>query len=161
MVVLTIVRAGQSADLDRLTAIWFERWCDAHLAIVPAALTRVRTLGSFRDRLTAGLDQVRVAERDGVVVGFVMFKHDEIYQCYVAPEARGSDVAGALMDDAEATLSERGVKTAWLACAIGNDRAARFYETRGWRRAATVTYEADTSEGPFPLDNWRYEKALG
>ena len=27
------------------------------------------------------------------------------------------------------------VEVAWLACAIGNDRAARFYEKSGWRRA--------------------------
>ena len=25
-------------------------------------------------------------------------------------------------------LSKGGVDTAWLACAVGNDRAARFYE---------------------------------
>jgi hypothetical protein len=26
-------------------------------------------------------------------------------------------------------------QTTYLACAIGNDRAARFYEKRGWQRA--------------------------
>jgi hypothetical protein len=36
------------------------------------------------------------------------------------------------------------VKTVWLACAIGNDRAARFSEKSGWRRAVIVAYDADT-----------------
>jgi hypothetical protein len=30
-----------------------------------------------------------------------------------------------LIADAEARLAEAGIATAWLACAIGNDRAAR------------------------------------
>jgi ribosomal protein S18 acetylase RimI-like enzyme len=89
-----------------------------------------------------------------------MLKGDELYQFYVAAEARGSGVAAELMDDAERQLAAGGVSTAWLACAIGNERAARFYEKRGWRRVATMTYEAETSEGPFPIDNWRYEKDL-
>jgi ribosomal protein S18 acetylase RimI-like enzyme len=154
------IRSANASDLDRLAHIWHDGWRDAHLAIVPAALARLRTYDSFRERLSAALTQVRVAEHDAATAGFVMFKDDEVYQFYVAAEARGSGIAGTLMDDAEAQLASRGVKTAWLACAIGNARAARFYEKRGWRRAATVTYLAETSAGPFPIENWRYEKAL-
>jgi ribosomal protein S18 acetylase RimI-like enzyme len=157
---MTTVRAAQAADLDRLAQIWHDGWRDAHLAIVPAALTRLRTLDNFRDRLAAALADVRVATRDGDIAGFVMFKGDEVYQFYVAAGARGTGVAGTLMDDAERELAARGVAIAWLACAIGNDRAARFYEKRGWRRAATVTYQAETSAGPFAIENWRYEKSL-
>ena len=87
-------------------------------------------------------------------------KDDELYQFYVAAPARGTGVAAALMHDAEQRLVERGVSTAWLACAIGNARAARFYEKCGWRLAATVTSPLDTPAGIFPLDVWRYEKRL-
>ncbi|MDZ5695843.1 GNAT family N-acetyltransferase [Chelativorans sp. M5D2P16] len=76
------------------------------------------------------------------------------------PEARGSGVAAALIADAEARLAGSGVETAWLACAIGNERAARFYEKSGWRLAGTVVNQAETSTGPFPLEVWRYEKRL-
>ncbi len=157
---MVTIRPARESDLDRLAQIWHDGWRDAHLAIVPETLARLRTYESFRERLSAALDRVRVAERDGAIVGLVMFKDDEVYQFYVAADARGSEVAGALMDDAEAQLASHGVKTAWLACAIGNARAARFYEKRGWRRAATVTYQAETSAGPFPIENWRYEKVL-
>ena len=74
--------------------------------------------------------------------------------------ARGSGVAAALIDDAEARLAASGVDKAWLACAIGNQRAARFYEKCGWRRAASVVYPAETADGHIMLEVWRYEKTL-
>ena len=52
------------------------------------------------------------------------------------------------------------MRRAWLACAIGNDRAARFYEKCGWTRMGTMINEAETSRGPFSLEVWRYEKQL-
>jgi ribosomal protein S18 acetylase RimI-like enzyme len=87
-------------------------------------------------------------------------KGDELYQLFVSAPARGSGVAAALIADAEARLAEAGVETAWLACAIGNERAARFYEKSGWRRVGTMINYAETSDGVFPLEVWRYEKRL-
>jgi ribosomal protein S18 acetylase RimI-like enzyme len=157
---VTTIRPAGDVDLDRLARIWHDGWRDAHLAIVPEALARVRTLENFRERLAAALADVRVAITDGTIAGFFMLKGDELYQLYVAAEARGSGIAAELIDDAEAALAARGVGTAWLACAIGNDRAARFYEKRGWHRAATVVYQSETSAGSFPVETWRYEKSL-
>jgi len=65
-----------------------------------------------------------------------------------------------LMADGEARLSENGVATAWLACAIGNERAARFYEKSGCQRIGTMINQFKTSQGNFPLEVWRYEKSL-
>jgi GNAT superfamily N-acetyltransferase len=155
-----VIRAARAEDLDRLAQIWYEGWRDGHLAIVPAALARLRTLDNFRERLAAALTETHVAAAGEHPIAFVIFKDDEVYQFFVAAEARGTGVAAALLDHAERHLASRGVTTAWLACAIGNDRAARFYEKRGWRRVATITYQAETSEGPFPIENWRYEKEL-
>ncbi len=77
-----------------------------------------------------------------------------------AHQARGSGAAAALMADAEARLAKSGVETAWLACAIGNHRAARFYEKCGWCRVGVVTYQAETATGYFPLRVWHYEKRV-
>ena len=96
----------------------------------------------------------------GAAVGFYIIKDDELYQLYVSAQSRGSGVAAALIADAEARLSEAGVGMAWLACAIGNGRAARFYEKCGWHRAGTMDYRAETSTGEFVLRVWRYEKPL-
>ena len=98
---------------------------------------------------------------EGAPSGFSMLKGDELYQFYVGREARGSRIAAALLADAEARLAGRGVAAAWLACGIGNDRAARFYETCGWVRARTQVNRLETPEGAFEFEVWRYEKGVG
>jgi len=71
------VRAAEEAELDALAALWRSSWLDAHAAIVPASLTRLRTLVSFRDRLGAALPRLRVAGPRGAPLGFHLVKDDE------------------------------------------------------------------------------------
>ena len=49
------VRAADASEIDQLARVWFDSWRDAHAAIVPGELTRLRTLDSFRQRLLAYL----------------------------------------------------------------------------------------------------------
>lgn len=154
------VRAAGQGEIDHLAQLWYDGWRDSHEQIVPVELTRLRTLESFRDRLQAALPDIRVVGPFGAPLGFYIVKADELYQLFVTASSRGSGVAAALIDDAEAQLIAKGVETAWLACAIGNERAARFYEKRGWRRVGTMLNQAETSTGTFPLEVWRYEKLL-
>src|SRR5262249_53070175 len=123
-----IVRTAEEAEIDHLAIVWYDGWQDAHAQIVPAELKRLRTLESFRDRLRAAIRDTRVVGPPGAPVGFCIVKGDELYQLYVSAQARGSGFATALIADAEARLAKAGVRTAWLACAIGNERAAGFYE---------------------------------
>jgi GNAT superfamily N-acetyltransferase len=159
------VRPADESELDRLAQVWFDSWRDAHAAILPAELTKLRTLDSFRRRLGSYLPDLRAVGPRGAPVGFYILKGDELYQLFVAAEARGTGAAVALIDDAEARLAAKGVGVAWLACAIGNERAARFYEKRGWRRTGTVVTESEldvstSGAGGFRLEVWRYEKPL-
>lgn len=153
-------RPADPSETDVLARLWYDGWQDAHAAVLPAALARARTLESFAERMAAALADVRVIGPQGAPLGFSMLKGDELYQFYVASEARGAGIAAAMIADAEARLSARGVETAWLACAIGNARAARFYEKSGWYLARTMTSRLDTADGPFDLEVWRYEKRL-
>ena len=155
-----LIRDADESELDELAAVWHEAWRAGHEAIVPAELARRRTRERFRERLHAALAEVRVAGPIGAPVGFSMLKGDELYQLFVSAAARGTGVAAVLIADAETRLAARGVETAWLTCAIGNDRAARFYDKCGWRRTGTVTDELHTPEGPIYVDVWRYEKRL-
>ena len=101
-----------------------------------------------------------VAGPVGSPLGFCWVRGDELFQLFVHREARGTGVAQALMADGEARLAEAGVVTAWLACAIGNHRAARFYEKCGWAMVGVHPNVAETPEGPMTLEVWRYEKQL-
>lgn len=154
------LRTAEARDADRLARIWYDGWQDAHAAILPVELARLRTYESFRERLLERLRDTRVAELSGETVGFCIIKEDELYQLFVSATARGAGVAAALVTDAEARLRDAGVATAWLGCAIGNDRAARFYEKCGWSRLGEVVVTVETTQGPFDLKVWRYEKRL-
>ncbi|MGD9477614.1 GNAT family N-acetyltransferase [Shinella sp. G-2] len=154
------LRIPEASEIAALAKLWFDGWQDAHAAVMPAALTRLRTQESFVERLPAMLAQTRVAGDPGAPLGFCTLKHDELDQLFVAPAARGTGLAAALVADAERRLAAHGVATGWLACAIGNHRAARFYEKCGWHLAGTVAHRLETTEGPFDLEIWRYEKQL-
>jgi len=155
------VRDAKEYEVDALAKIWYDGWQDAHAAILPEELKRIRTLESFAERMSAALATVRVAGPSGAPVGFHMLKDDELYQLYVSAQSRGLGVAAALIADAERQLAGAGVETAWLACAIGNDRAARFYEKSGWRRVGNMINPLETPNGVLELEVWRYEKHLG
>jgi GNAT superfamily N-acetyltransferase len=157
---MTAVRTAEPSDLKPLARLWWSGWRDGHDGLLPEALTRLRTLESFEDRMAAALSKVRALGPVGAPLGFHLLKDDELYQFYLAAEARGTGAAAVLMADAEAGLAAAGVTVAWLACAIGNARAARFYEKSGWTLARVETVPTETSEGLFPLEVWRYEKRL-
>jgi len=154
-------RTAEATELDQLASIWHDGWQDAHARILPAELARHRTWESFRDRLQTSLADLRVVGPRGQPLGFCIIKGDELYQLYVAAGARGAGVAASLLADAEERLAALGVKTAWLACAIGNERAAKFYGKSGWHRVGDMTIQLPTRDGLFPLEVWRYEKNLG
>ena len=154
------MRDATVSELEKLAKLWFDGWQDAHARIVPEELARLRTLPSFEERLRAAWRRVRVADMAGVPVGFYILKSAELYQFYVSSAARGSGLAADMMADAEARLGMGGVHAAWLACAIGNERAARFYEKCGWLRTVTVTDDVEIPGGTFSLEVWRYEKLL-
>ena len=147
-------------QIPQIAEIWEAGWHEAHADIVPAELRRLRSTQSFLDRTGDNLTNTRVAHSADEVLGFCMVKDDELYQMYVSPQARGSGAAQALIADAEHRIRDAGHAVAWLACAVGNARAARFYEKTGWVNAGRQVVELDTSDGTFPLEVWRFEKPL-
>lgn len=154
------VRSAVESDIEPLAALWLDGWHDAHASLFPPEVGRHRTLELFRARLHAGLPTVRVVGEAGDPVGLCIVKGDELNQLYVASRARGTGAAAALVHDAESLIRASGADTAWLACAIGNDRAARFYEKCEWRRAGIVIIPIQSMDGDIPCEVWRYEKEL-
>lgn len=147
-------------DAPAIASLWHSGWHDAHANLVPESLVALRTPDSFLERARKHVPATTVAKSDERLTGFTMTTGDELFQLYVADEARGTGVAAALMLEAERQFAARDVTTAWLACAIGNDRAARFYEKRGWHLVGTMADELELVDGTFSLDVWRFEKAI-
>jgi GNAT superfamily N-acetyltransferase len=154
------LRPARQSEIKVLAALWYDGWQDAHARLLPVELARHRTLDSFRQRLQAALPDVRVVGPIGEPVGLCLIRDDELNQLYVAAKARGTGVAARLLADGESRIRLQGVETAWLACAIGNKRAARFYEKNDWHFVRNVVIQLETLDGLFPLEVWRYEKEL-
>ena len=71
------IRELEESDIDEVARLWHDGWRDGHLAIVPADLTRLRTLDSFRERLVALRPTIRVASDSGAIVGFCSVRGSE------------------------------------------------------------------------------------
>lgn len=154
------VRAAEAVDHNAIVRIWHYGWHEAHANHVPEALVMARSHADFADRLDAMMDRTRVIGTPGQPVGFCTIRADELMHLFVAHESRGIGIAQALLRDGEERLHEADIEVAWLACVIGNVRAARFYEKHGWMRVGDMEYFAETESGSVHLTEWRYEKRL-
>jgi len=151
------IRPALPTDAPRIAEVWGSAWRDGHLGHVPDELVAQRTPESFGTRSEAMIDRTFVAEVDGVVVGFVALKDDELDQLFVDAAARGTGVAKALLAEGARRLIEAGHEQPWLAVVTGNARARHFYEREGWRDAGPLAYEAPVDGGSVTIDCRRYE----
>ena len=107
------LEAARPGDIPALAALWNSGWHEAHAAIVPQALTRLRTPDSFATRTARHLPATRVARDAGRRLGFSMIRGNELYQLYAAPGARGGRHFGSRVVEARdgtlfISLGERG-----------------------------------------------------
>lgn len=155
----------QLADLDedyffQTIQTWENGWHETHSAIAPKELVALRTSESFLKRLRDNVANTRIGVTAGEVLGLCMTRDNELFQLYVSPKAHGQGVAQALLADAEIRLLDAGHEVAWLSCAVGNQRAARFYEKSGWKNVGIRTVNLDATQGISPFQVWRFEKRL-
>ncbi|MEV0157415.1 GNAT family N-acetyltransferase [Micromonospora sp. NPDC050686] len=141
-----VLRPARPDDAEAIAVLWHQGWRDGHAGHVPAELYRHRRLADFRDRVPPRLPATTVGTLGARVVGFVTVSDDEVEQVYVAGPARGTGVADTLLTTGERAVAER-FDIAWLAVAVGNTRARRFYARRGWHDAAALDYRAEAGTG--------------
>ena len=113
------VRPADAAEIDHLARLWYDSWHKTHAPLSPPELIRLRTLGSFRDRLETALPNVSVVGPVRAPLGFCALKDDELYQLFVSSEAhrlgrrcsvdrrRGSAARPAWRGDGLARLRDR------------------------------------------------------
>ena len=63
------IAAATRADIGPLAALWHDGWHEAHAALVPTALTALRTPAEFRARVTAHLGDTSVGWVNGEIAG--------------------------------------------------------------------------------------------
>jgi putative acetyltransferase len=104
-------------------------------------------------RRTAKLE-VRVAELESVVAGFIGFSHSGyIDLLFVRPEFVRRGIAKALLLDAERALGQLRVKTAWTEASL---TARGFFQAMGYG----TMREQSVCRGGVELRNCRMEKTL-
>lgn len=151
------IRAATTDDISAIAKLWHGQWHSAHATVVDAELVQTRVPAEFDARTTAHLPQTHVALLNGSLAGFFMIEGEELYQFYIANGHQGSGLAQRMMAQAEAMLP---APRAWLACSVGNNRAARFYEKCGWQNTGVEELQVETSSGPKPVRIWRFEKDI-
>jgi putative acetyltransferase len=75
------------------------------------------------------LPHLRLADRDGIVIGFAVMTDGHIDMMFVDPAAHRTGAGRALLADAET----HGARS--LECFRANTAARRFYEAHSWRLA--------------------------
>jgi GNAT superfamily N-acetyltransferase len=154
------VRPATADDAEAIAVLWHAGWRDGHLGHVPAPLVAHRTPETFRARVPGRIADSAVAVAGPEVMGFVTVRGAEIEQLYVRADARGSDVAGALLRHGERLVASGGHSPAWLAVVPGNARARRFYERNGWLDRGPFEYQAEVEGRTFAVPCRRYEKPV-
>lgn len=154
------LRPARPGDAPTVAEIWRLGWRDAHLGHVPDELVAIRTDESFATRAAQRVGDTVVAAVNDAVAGFVMVVADEVEQVYVAGDHRGTGVAAALLAEAERLVAANGHGRAWLAVAVGNARALRFYERNGWVDEGVFDYPATTADGTITVPCHRYVKPV-
>lgn len=83
-----------------------------------------------------------IAEHDGAAVGLAWAKADgadpalvELFQVWVAPEARGRGIAAGLLREAVGWARARGFQAMMLGVTVGDTPAVRLYRRSGFRES--------------------------
>jgi putative acetyltransferase len=140
------LRPYRESDEDASIALWLETWRQAYPSINFDA-----RVDWWRERWRTELvpvAQIVVAERDGIMTGFVTID-DTGYldQLVVGPAHWGSPVASALVDEAK-RLSPAGVT---LKVNADNARAIKFYIRSGFLKTGE---EVNSSGRAVDLMEW-------
>jgi putative acetyltransferase len=143
------LRRYTSADEDAAIELWRRTW-QQHYPHIDFSRRVDWWRARWRDELVP-VAAITVAEADGQLVGFVTVDPNSGYldQIVVAPEAWGSDVANALMTEAQ-RIAPSGLE---LKVNADNARAIRFYERQGFADAGETVNEI--SGAPVRIMRWR------
>jgi GNAT superfamily N-acetyltransferase len=132
-----VIRTGTAADAAAVAGVHVRTWQAAYAHVFPAEqlaeLSIDQRAGQWRDRPPL------VAEREGIIIGFVSVGASrdedgcgELFAIYVDPDHWGKGVGCELIAAGEERLRHLGYTEAILWVLDDNPRARCFYERAGW-----------------------------
>ena len=111
---------------------------EAVMAIERSAYSHPWTRGNFVDSLAAGYVAEVLVHADGRLLGYFIALHGveemHLLNITVAVAEQGQGLGGALLDVLEQRARAKAARTLWLEVRVGNVRARRLYERRGFRQ---------------------------
>lgn len=166
------IRAATPEDVEAIAVIHHESWNSSARHLLPASALATKTVehrqGLWRDKLTRPQARTAtlVAESDtGEILGFVDVSASddpavgEVNKLFVAPHRKGRGVGGALLAAGVAQLAGMGFGRAVLWSLTGNEPAASFYRSNGWR-PTTRTGQVDIDQTDLSLPVTEYGRTL-
>lgn len=144
-----IIRLLREQDVEAVVALWHASRRKAHWEIpVHRAFTIDDDRAFFQDKMRPRND-IWVAERDGVLAGFMAVEDGWVNQLYVAVEAQGSGVGTALLEHAQSLMDDIRLHTFQA-----NAPARAFYARHGFEEVALGISDPPESV-PDVLLRWR------
>jgi ribosomal protein S18 acetylase RimI-like enzyme len=131
------MRPAREEDLERLIELGRRSWLSAFAQTAPFALIawwvqNDRVASLYRQYWT----EMLVLEEEGVIIGLVQPKDDEINGLWVHPEWQGTGAGKLLLRAGEEVIRQAGHEVAWLTCAGINGKAFDFYRRQGYIETA-------------------------
>lgn len=149
------IRLAARADIPAAAALHIESCLDIYRGFVPDEVHAAALPENLRRIWAAetlpGRDFILLAEAGGAAVGLVTVRgRDPAYidHFHVAPALKGRGAGRALMRAAVAEMLRRGMTSACLDYAEGNDGARAFYRAMGGEIGEAV--EGDLFGTPLP-----------
>ena len=164
-------------DVESIAKLWYDVYLETHASLIPPELMKHRTLETFRTRVKdpAFMDGTILAMKsvgshaenntEQRLLGFITLRleHFEVYQLFVAREARYQGIAGELLRRAEESFKsfKKNMECTFernnidhkdkdkkrfvvhLHAIVGNHIAKRFYEKNGWKAVKKELFQAE------------------
>lgn len=146
-----IVRRARAGESDAVAAL-FRLSKEAALPYLPHLHTPEEDRTFFRERVFESCE-VWVAERDGVLAGFIAYREGWIDQLYVHPAHHRTGIGAALLRKAMS-----GAESLQLWTFQRNESARAFYEAHGFTCLKTTDGSNNEEREPDALYSWAAAK---
>ena len=140
------LRTASLDDLETISAMLSETWHDTYDGIYGrekvAELTKSwHSVPALKQRITKPRSEFIVCDDGAEIAGMAYVTHVDfetsmLHQLYVRPTAQGAGVGKMLLIEVEGCFPD--VRKIKLEVEEANDRAVKFYEANGFKRAGTT-----------------------